>query len=180
MNLLRRIFQRDTTPAAAGDTTLSAAPPEDLFLDRTPPVKVPDREDDSLIGHFLARDYQLLGQEEGFDYHSADYLKAARRRIRAEFLVLLDKVQLENREQGRQIKNRMVELEDIAPDMYRQLELRLEETQRVLDVLDHQKVLAANEEGWLMQALNAYQVGYLRGVQDRLDSDDFLDRQRLL
>jgi hypothetical protein len=179
MNFFKQLFRREPTSTPGSEAIAPGLPSEDLFLDTQAPVPSPAASEASLLGSFLGRDFMSLGQEEGFDFHSAEYLKASRRRIRAEFLVLLDQVILERRDACRLVQHRMIELEDLSLEMHRQLELQLEEMHRVLHVLEQQKTLAANEEGWLMQALHAYQVGYHRGVQDRLDSDEFIQGQRL-
>lgn len=184
MNLFRTLFgprTSDTNVLPAIPVT-GSPPPEELFTDRTPPgQESPEApEKDTPIAAFLRKDYLGIGMHDGFEYHNQDQLQAGRRRIRAEFLTLLDQVILERRELRRWLQDRMVDVAPLSDEMWRKLRISEEEMNHVLELLERQKTLAIEEEGWLMQALHAYQQGFLKGVQDRLESEDMMTRLQLL
>jgi hypothetical protein len=178
MNLFRNLFGRNTAAPVDEPGPQSPVPPEDLFTDRREPepAATAPEEPDAPIRRFLSRDWHALGLQDGFDYHGQEFLHASRRRIRAEFLNIIDEVILERRDQRRQLQDRLIQLQGLSEELYFRVEITMQEADHILSVLDQQKSLAVEEEGWLMQALHAYRLGYLQGVQDRLDSDDLLQR----
>lgn len=176
MNFLQSLFGRKSPAPATEAPPVSAVPPEDLFTDRREPESpgAAAEEPDSPIQAFLSRDWNALGMQDGFEYHGHEFFHAARKRIRAEFLNIIDQVLLERRDQRRQLQDRLVQLQGLSDELYFRVELKMEEADHVLSVLDQQKALAVEDEGWLMGPLHAYRLGYLKGVQDRIDSDDLL------
>lgn len=184
MKLFRALFGPRTSETTSSATIPPAgsSPPEELFLDRTPPS--PDEpelpETESPIAAFLRRDYAGMGMHDGFEYHHQEHLQVMRRRIKAEYLTLLDQVILERRDLRRRLQDRMIDVASISHEMHSKLQLVLEEMHYILDILERQKKLAIEDEGWLMQALHAYQQGFLKGVQDRLESDELLTRLQII
>ncbi len=184
MNFFRALFGPRTSETNSSTTIPLAGtpPPEDLFLDRTPPS--PDVQElpemDTPISAFLRKDYGGMGMHDGFEYHHQEHLQVMRRRIKAEYLALLDQVILEKRDLRRRLQDRMIDVASISDEMHRKLQLVLDEMHHVLDLLERQKLLAIEDEGWLMQALHAYQQGFLKGVQDRLEGDEMMARIQIL
>ena len=79
-------------------------PPIDLFIDNDPPQGEQQKiasNSKSKISIFLERNYHPIGVNDGYEYHSFETLETAKKKIRAEFQLiishkgqLLKKVQL--------------------------------------------------------------------------------------
>jgi len=61
------------------------------------------------------------------------------------------------------------EVATLSPAMAEKLRLACEQTQREIDVLTEQRALAEQRKGWVLDALNRYQLGFDRGVREALD-----------
>ncbi len=59
-------------------------------------------------------------------------------------------------------------VEGLSADMAKTLALAAEQVQREVDVLRQQIELAERRKGWVLDALNRYQLGFDRGVRDAL------------
>jgi len=144
MNFFQSLFGRKSQAPAADVPPVSAVPPEDLFTDRRAPETPaePAEETEAPIQRFLSRDWTAQGMHDGFEYHGHEFLHAARRRIRAEFLNIVDQVILERRDQRRQLQDRLIQLQGLSEEMYFRVELKMEEADHVLSLLEQQKTLA--------------------------------------
>lgn len=78
---------------------------------------------------------------------------------------------LAERRQARMAKLQQTrqEVATLSPAMAEKLRLACEQTQREIDVLTEQRALAEQRKGWVLDALNRYQLGFDRGVREALD-----------
>ena len=61
------------------------------------------------------------------------------------------------------------EVATLSPTMADTLRIACEQAQREISVLNEQRTLAEQRKGWVLDALNRYQLGFDRGVRDALD-----------
>ena len=61
------------------------------------------------------------------------------------------------------------EVATLSPTMADTLRIACDQAQREIAVLNEQHVLAEQRKGWVLDALNRYQLGFDRGVRDAID-----------
>ena len=61
------------------------------------------------------------------------------------------------------------EVATLSPTMADTLRIACDQAQREISVLNEQHALAEHRKGWVLDALNRYQLGFDRGVRDALD-----------
>jgi hypothetical protein len=61
------------------------------------------------------------------------------------------------------------EVATLSPTMAETLRIACDQVQREISVLYEQHALAEQRKGWVLDALNRYQLGFDRGVRDALD-----------
>lgn len=116
----------------------------------------------------LGRDHYASGRHHGSLFRTREALDMGRDAIVTHFQneasalaerlhTRLDKLMLERQK-----------VEGLSADMARTLALAAEQVQREVDVLRQQIELAEQRKGWVLDALNRYQLGFDRGVRDAL------------
>jgi hypothetical protein len=116
----------------------------------------------------LGRDHYASGRHHGSLFRTREALDMGRDAIVTHFQneasalaerlhTRLDKLMLERQK-----------VEGLSADMARTLALAAGQVQREVDVLRQQIELAEQRKGWVLDALNRYQLGFDRGVRDAL------------
>lgn len=152
-------------------------PPVDLFIDKEVPQQEQQQvaESKSRITLFLDRNYHSIGINDGYEYHSQETLETGKKKIRAEFQLIVDQAIQEKSERRLQLRMMIVNVEKIAEETKRNLELTIEELNSSIALLQKQKELSAENEGWVMNAIHPYHQGYVQGVNIRIESENFLN-----
>lgn len=190
MNILKSIFGRSSktehlsaetfapqvTPAVESQT--ENTPPIDLFIDSEPPQGEHQKvvfESKSKISAFLERNYHSIGSHDGFEYHSFETLEIGKKKIRAEFQLIIDQMIQEKLERRLQLKMMIVDVEKISDETRRNLELTIEELNTSIELLNKQKELSSENEGWIMNAIHSYHQGFVQGLNDFIASENLLN-----
>lgn len=154
----------------------SNTPNMDLFIEsEEPSIKTVQVQQHSKITQFLNRNYHALGVHDGHEYHSSDSLTIGKRKIAAEFRLILDLEIQEKEEKRLQLENLITDVSAVSPLMLEKLQKTLEKICAAIDKLEKQKELSIEEEGWVMNAIYSYQQGFTQGLVDYLDSEELLN-----
>ena len=152
-------------------------PPMDIFIDNEVPQ--PERqlteETKSKITLFLERNYHSMGINDGYEYHSQETLETGKKKIRAEFQLIVDQAIQEKSERRLQLRMLIVNVEKIAEETKRNLELTIEELNSSIALLQKQKELSAENEGWVMNAIHSYHQGFVQGLSDYIAGENLLN-----
>lgn len=116
----------------------------------------------------LGRDHYASGRHHGSLFRSLEALELGRDAIVTHFQneasalserlhARLDKLMLERQK-----------VEGLSADMAKTLALAAEQVRREVEVLNQQIEWAGQRKGWVLDALNRYQLGFDRGVRDAL------------
>lgn len=186
MSILKHLFgikgKTETTKSAVAEPiTVSEqqtgfAPPIELFIDNEAPQPEKHVEQpQSRVASFLNRDCRSVGIHDGYEYHSQETLEAAKKKIRAEFQLIIDQSIQEKLVNRLQMKNMMVDVNKISDDARQKLENTIEELDASLAILQSQKELSAENEGWVMNAIHTYQQGFVQGLNDWLAGEHLLN-----
>ncbi len=147
----------------------------DLFIENEPP-KTDEKtvEQQSKIHSFLNRNYHAIGLNDGYEYHSQETLETGKKKIRAEFQLIIDQSIQEKYSSRLQIKNLIVDVAKVSEEAKQKLENTIEELSSSLELLVKQKELSIENEGWVMNAVHSYQQGFVQGLNDFIESENLL------
>ena len=186
MSILKYLFgikgKTETTKSAVAEPiTVSEqqtefAPPIELFIDNEAPKPEQRVEQaQSRVAAFLNRDCHSIGIHDGYEYHSQETLETAKKKIRAEFQLIIDQSIQEKLVNRLQMKNMIVDVNKVSDDARQKLENTIEELDASLAILQSQKGLSAENEGWVMNAIHTYQQGFVQGLNDWLAGEHLLN-----
>jgi hypothetical protein len=182
-NFFKKNKKVDSVPSQEGLTKeliepLNAIiPMEDLFVDNEEPFTKPETSEIALneISEFLNRDYQKIGLNDGYEYHSKETQQMGESKIKAEFHLILDKSMQVKNEIKLQMKNLLVDVNNISSDSSKKLENTLEEIYSSINLLQKQKELSIENEGWVMNCIHSYRKGFLQGLNDYITGETLLN-----
>lgn len=188
MSILSKLFGNKTqtenlaTMIAEPQTKIVATqqeniPPVDLFIDNEVPQHEQQvvAETQNKITVFLNRNYHSMGTNDGYEYHSHETLEVGKKKIRAEFQLIIDQSIQEKFGSRLQMKNLIVDVSKISDDAKQKLENTVEELNSSLALLQKQKELSAENEGWVMNAVHNYHQGFVQGLNDYLTGEHLLN-----
>ena len=158
--------------------TLEVEPPAvELFTDSEKPkeTKVIQVRQQGRITQFLEGNFHLMGIHDGYEYHSSETRDLGKRKIMAEFLLILDQQIQENQERKLKLKHLIVDVTSVSPSTLQKLQSTLEELNTSIDTLQHQKELSVDNEGWVMNAIHSYQKGFTQGLDDYIAGEELLN-----
>ena len=159
------------------ETLQENIPPFDLFIDNEVPQ--PEQhvaaETQNKITIFLNRNYHSLGRNDGYEYHSQETLEVGMKKIRAEFQLIIDQSIQEKFGSRLQMKNLIVDVTNVSDDAKQKLENTVEELNSSLALLQKQKELSAENEGWVMNAVHNYHQGFVQGLNDYITGENLLN-----
>lgn len=169
---VREITQPETTVLENKSENL---PPFNLFIDDEAPQLNEVVEQQNMIILFLNRNYHSMGTNDGYEYHSHDTLDKGLKKIKAEFQRIVDQSIQEKLQSRLQMKNLIVDVTKISDDTRLKLENTVEELNTSLALLQKQKELSAENEGWVMNAIHNYHQGFVQGLNDFIAGENFLN-----
>lgn len=162
----------DNTAAITDNKT----PDMDLFIEsEEPSIKTVQVQQQSKITQFLNRNYHSLGVHDGHEYHSSDNLIIGKRKIGAEFRLILDHEIQEKAEKRLQLENLITDVSAVSPLTLQKLQNTLQKLCDAIDMLEKQKELSIEEEGWVMNAIYSYQQGFTQGLTDYIESEELIN-----
>ncbi len=152
-------------------------PTMDLFIDNETPLNETPLKSasQSNISNFLDRNYKLMGINDGYEYHSSETLEIGKRKIRAEFQLIIDQMIQDKSERRLQLRMMLVNVELISGETARNLGLTVEELNASIALLEKQKELSAENEGWVMNAIHGYHQGFVQGLNDYIAGENLLN-----
>ena len=98
-----------------------------------------------------------------------DALELGKRTLISKFQNTLTDL-LENKQAKiNKLQNQAVAIEGISESMTQQLKLACEHVEREIKVLSEQIENANVQKGWVLDALNRYQLGFIKGLNDAIE-----------
>jgi len=152
-------------------------PPVDLFVDNQPPQNeiINSEQIPNKLNQFLKRDYLSIGFNDGYEYHSNETLDSGKRRIKADFLLIMDQSIEEKQIERLKTKNLLVDVQKVSEDASKKLENMIEELNLSINSLQRQKELSIDNEGWVMTAIHSYHFGFRKGIDDFIAGEELLN-----
>jgi hypothetical protein len=179
-NFISRFFQKNTQASMNTSTNpipeTIQGPPASLFVDLVPPTqelnikKVQTNE----VRDFLNKNHFLNGRSMGYQLHCHDGLDDYLSAIRTEFREAADQLIAHLSHELLQCKMTLNEMGDMLPSLRQNLQLSIEQIQNNIEEVRLQKVLSADDEGWVASAVRAFTRGYKQGLHDYMSEKDFM------
>ena len=153
--------------------------PENLFVDQNPPQQQDKNTPDfspkskSIIEEFINRDYYNQGFEDGYQYHSKEIMDQTIRKIISEYIFLLDRLIDEKESEITQLEIHRSNVEGLSDRTTEQLQTKKAAFENNIVTLRTQKELASQKEGWIMVAVNVFELAYKQGMEKYHDLKTF-------
>lgn len=161
------------------ENQLGNIPPVDLFIDNEPPqIEGIGEPNQSEITLFLKNDFHQMGSRDGYEFHSSDTLETGLKKIKAKFQLILDQSIQEKKQKILKLANLVVDVACISDKTVNKLENTIQELEISIELLESQKGLSAENEGWVMNAIHNYNQGFVQGVNDYVALEDLLNLKK--
>ena len=164
-------------PDATLETASGKIPPMDLFIEKEKPqpVRIENNATPNRINTFLNHNYYSLGISEGFEHHSKETLEIGMQKLKAEFQLIIDQAIQEKSIKRLEITNLIIHVGPISETTRIALENTVEEINTSLVTLKLQQELCTDNKGWVMNVIHSYHRGYIQGINDFINGEDFLN-----
>lgn len=110
-----------------------------------------------------------LGRHNGASYRSHEALELGKRSLIARFHNVLGDLIARRQEKLNKMQMELIAIEGVSPTMSAQLRLACEQVQSEVVLLEKQVDLSDAGQGWVLDALNSYQIGFNKGLREALD-----------
>lgn len=149
---------------------------EKIFVDENPPeaVKEENSKPESKILIFLNQDYKAMGWKDGYEHGTQELFDVVCKELKSEFLLMLDEVIEEKKMIISKMTVKLIEIGNISETTNSMLKQQLEEVRESINELKNQKMLSAEDEGWVMKIIHSYNDGFKRGLDNKIMEEDFL------
>jgi hypothetical protein len=112
-----------------------------------------------------------LGRHNGANYRSQEAFQLGKRTIISRFHNIIEDLISRRQEKMNKLKLEMIAIEGISTTMSMQLQLACEQLQRDIAALEKQIDLSNKEQGWILDALNRFHIGFSKGLREALEFD---------
>jgi|GEM_PF-1244959 len=187
MSIFSRIFNKNTNVNATSNNTANGEsfitseeplniPAQDLFIDNNPPVQYDNTavKAKTKITAFLENNFLLLGYREGFEHHNSEIFEMGKKKILADFRLLIDQTIESKQSERLKLESHIIDVAQVCGNTEKKLQNTLRDLDRSISVLEKQKELTVDNEGWVMSAIHDYHQGFVKGTSD------FLEGERLI
>lgn len=158
----------------AADAGPPEAPLSDEFAKPQPqPQRVKGLMNSPELEAFFRSNQFGYGRHHGSHYRTREALEHGLLAVVTNFQNIV--ADLAERRQARvdKLQQRCLEVATLSPTMAETLRLACDQAIREISVLKEQHALAEQRKGWVLDALNRYQLGFDRGVREALDFELF-------
>lgn len=161
------------------DESLIADKPiaRDLFVDDEGPSSNHSEKAarQSVVSTFLQTDHYTFGLEEGYNQHSAEFMRKQVNAMASTFRRLLYEESEEHRSKITELKMNLAQIGEQFSEIKQQLLLRIEEHQSKIDFYIIEAQNSIELEGLIGSPVKAYEAGYEVGLKQYLDEKGFLN-----
>jgi hypothetical protein len=125
--------------------------------------------DTSELKAFFAENFFGLGRHNGSTYRTQEALAQGKQGMVSRFqntvATLIEQLQAKIY----RLRNMQLQTEGVCPTTAAQLDLAQSRLERDISVLREQIAQAENGKGWVLEALNRYQIGFGKGLREAID-----------
>ena len=200
MNILKKLFanqdtlhqedhealshelQQNAKPEIAGPQALQSnvipLPSPELLLNEAPEapqqakqVLVKGLIGSELVKAFFDQNHFGLGRHNGTNYRTIDAMEFGRNGRIAEFRNAIRGTVEQTQAKIDRLSSTQIEAEGVCKATSARLALAITQLERDLKVLNEQSELASDGKGWVLEALNRYQAGFVKGMREAVEAE---------
>ncbi len=121
------------------------------------------------ITEFFNENHFGLGRHNGSNFRTQEALDLGKRALISKFQNTIADLLESKQAKINKLQNQLVAIEGISASMTQQLKLACEHVEREIKVLQDQIESASTQKGWVLEALNRYQLGFMKGLNDAIE-----------
>lgn len=195
MNLLRKLFTNHDAAFDNSTEEVAAAPAKDREqqMPQTNVIQLPTPEAQAnlapevqqipmqpkvngligseLVKAFFDQNHFGLGRHNGANYRTLDAMEFGREGRIAEFRNAIRGTVEQTQAKIDRLTSTQIEAQGVCKATSARLALAISQHERDLKVLKEQSELAADGKGWVLEALNRYQAGFVKGVREAVEAE---------
>lgn len=195
MNLLRKLFTNHDAAFDNSTEEVAAAPAKDREqqMPQTNVIQLPTPEAQAnlapevqqipmqpkvngligseLVKAFFDQNHFGLGRHNGANYRTLDAMEFGREGRIAEFRNAIRGTVEQTQAKIDRLTSTQIEAQGVCKATSARLALAISQHERDLKVLKEQSELAADGKGWVLEALNRYQAGFVNGVREAIEAE---------
>jgi hypothetical protein len=118
---------------------------------------------------FFADTHFCFGKHNGAQYKNKDALELGCQNLVSKFQNTLELLITKKQARVDALRNMTLQTEGVCATITSQLNLACQRLERDMATLHSQSELSANGKGWVLRALNEYQMGFRKGVREAID-----------
>lgn len=123
------------------------------------------------IKHFFTQHFYGLGRHNGSHFKTQEAYLNGKASLVTRFQNALELVIDEKQAKADRLKNVELQTDGISETVTAQLHLACTRLERDIDTLKSQIAQADLGKGWILAALNEYQIGFGKGVREAIDAE---------
>ena len=120
---------------------------------------------------FFADAHFGLGKHNGAHYKNQDALELGCQNLVSKFQNTLELLIAQKQARVDALHNMALQTQGVCATITGQLNLACQQFERDMATLHSQSELAANGQGWILRALNEYQMGFRKGLREAIDME---------
>ena len=120
---------------------------------------------------FFADTHFGLGKHNGAQYKNQDALELGCRNLVSKFQNTLELLIAQKQARVDGLHNMALQTQGVCSTMTEQLNLACQRLERDMATLHGQSTLSADGKGWVLSALNEYQIGFRKGLREAIDME---------
>ena len=160
----------------AQDNVISLHTPElsTVASDTTPtakPVAGSRLIGSDLVKAFFDQNHFGLGRHNGTNYRTIDAMECGRCGRIAEFVNAIRETIDRMQAKIDRLESTQIEAAGVCKATSAKLALAISQLERDITALKEQSDLAAESKGWVLEALNRYQAGFVKGVREAVEAE---------
>jgi hypothetical protein len=121
------------------------------------------------LKEFFKQNHFGLGRHNGSVYRTQNSLELGKKNIVSEFQNILHELYQRNKVKHQKLHLKSLETVGLCDVTSSMLEYAKESVQKDMDLLSEQIAFAENGRGWVLEALNSYQIGFGKGVREAIE-----------
>jgi len=118
---------------------------------------------------FFADNYFGLGRHNGSNYRTQEALMQGKQSLVSRFQNTLAQLVEQRQAKVDRLRNTQLQTEGLCATTTAQLDMACKRIERDMAVLRDQIEQAADGKGWILEALNRYQIGFGKGLREAVD-----------
>ncbi len=120
---------------------------------------------------FFSDTYFGLGRHNGAQYKTQEALKLGSQTIVSKFQNTLELLIAQRQTRVDALRSMVFQTQGVCATITGQLNLACQQLERDMASLQSQSALAADGKGWVLKALNEYQIGFGKGLREAIEME---------